>query len=239
MKGPFFAWFHFMDPHDLYKPHAETAELGKKPRDLYDGEIRATDAVIGKLLAFVATQPWASRTTIIVSADHGESFGQHGVFRHGFELWEDLVRVPFFVRTPGATPKRIDVPRSHLDLAPTVLELLDVKPDPAFRGQSLVPEIRGTATPEPRDVVVDLARTSDNDRRRGLVRGRHKLLAFGDDATFQLYDLASDPGEMVDLAKQHADKLEEMKDAYRALRLPQVKPSACRKLKGAPEGRDY
>ena len=168
--GPFFAWFHFMDPHDLYKPHAATAELGKKPRDLYDGEIRATDEVIGKLLAFVATQPWAYRTTLIVSSDHGESFGQHGVFRHGFELWEDLVRVPFFVRTPGAAPKRIDVPRSHLDLAPTVLDLLAVHPEPAFRGRSLLPEIRGTEPAEPRDVVVDLARTSDNDRRRGLVR---------------------------------------------------------------------
>ena len=237
--GRFFAWFHFMDPHDLYKAHPEGPDFGKKPRDLYDGEVRATDAHVGKLLAFLEAQPFGATTTVIVSADHGESFGDHGVFRHGFELWEDLVRVPLFVRIPGVAAKRIDTPRSHLDLAPTVLALLDVKADPALRGVSLVPEITGQEPAVPRDVVVDLARTSDNDRRRGLVRGTDKLLAFGDDATFQLFDLAADPTEKKDLAKKSPEKLEELKKAYKALKLVEVKPTACRKLKGAPDGRDY
>lgn len=238
-KGRFFAWFHFMDPHDLYKPHPEGPDFGKKPRDLYDGEVRATDAHIGKLLAFLESQPFGAKTTVIVSADHGESFGDHGVFRHGFELWEDLVRVPFFVRIPGVAAKRIDTPRSHLDLAPTVLALLDVKAEPPMRGVSLLPEITGQEPPAARDVVVDLARTSDNDRRRGLIRGTDKLLAFGDDGSFQLYDLANDPQEKTDLAKKQPQKLAEMKAAYKALGLVEVKPSVCRKLKGAPEGRDY
>lgn len=237
--GRFFAWFHFMDPHDLYKAHPEGPDFGKKPRDLYDGEVRATDGHIGKLLVFLESQPFGASTTVIVSADHGESFGDHGVFRHGFELWEDLVRVPFFVRVPGVAAKRIDTPRSHLDLAPTILALLDVKAEPAFRGVSLLPEITGKEPPAARDVVVDLARTSDNDRRRGLIRGTDKLLAFGDDATFQLYDLANDPNEKTDLAKKRPEKLKELKEAYKALELVEVKPSACRKLKGAPEGRDY
>jgi arylsulfatase A-like enzyme len=241
-KGRFFAWFHFMDPHDLYKAHPEGPRFGSKPRDLYDGEVFATDAHIGKLLTFLESQPFGAQTTVIVSADHGESFGDHGVYRHGFELWDDLVHVPFFVRVPGVAPKRIDVPRSHLDLAPTILELLDVKSDaalPPLAGVSLVPEITGRQPPVARDVVVDLARTSDNDRLRGLIRGTDKLLTFGDDASFQLFDLAADPTEKTDLAKKEPEKLKTLKASYKALGLVEIKPSACRKLKGAPEGRDY
>jgi choline-sulfatase len=237
--GRFFAWFHFMDPHDLYKRHREGPDFGATPRDLYDGEVFATDAQIGKLLAFLERQPYGAQTAVVVSADHGESFGAHGVYRHGLELWEDLVHVPFFVRLPGVSPRRIDTPRSHLDLAPTVLALLGAPPAPELRGVSLVEEIRGAAPPEPRDVVVDLARTSDNDRRRGLIRGKDKLLAFGDDASWKLFDLANDPAEKQDLSRKEPGKFKELRDAYRALKLPEEKPTVCRKLKGAPEGRDY
>jgi choline-sulfatase len=237
--GRFFAWFHFMDPHDLYKRHPEGPDFGQTPRDLYDGEVFSTDAQIGKLLAFLDKQPYGSQTAVIVSADHGESFGAHGVYRHGFELWEDLVHVPFFLRLPGVAPRRIDTPRSHLDLAPTVLELLGAPPAAELRGVSLVSELRGETAPAARDVIVDLARTSDNDRRRGLIRGKDKLLAFGDDASWKLFDLAVDPTEKQDLSRKDPEKLKELRDAYRAWKLPEEKPTVCRKLKGAPEGRDY
>ncbi len=236
-RGRFFFWVHFLDPHDQYMPHKDGTAWGKKARDLYDGEIEFTDKHVKQLLEFVAKQPWASRVAIVVSADHGESFGEHGVYRHGFEIYENLVRVPWFFRVPGVTPRRVEHARSHLDLAPTMLELLGAPADPALPGQSLVPELLGEVTPGARDVIVDLPRTSDNDRRRALITGSHKIISYGDDAYQQVYDVVADPDEKVDLAKTdkalHKALLEKYKAATASIR--DVKPYACQKLKGTKD----
>jgi arylsulfatase A-like enzyme len=234
--GRFFAWFHFLDPHDQYMSHKDGTDWGRKGRDLYDGEIEFTDKHIGKLLDFIEKQPWAARTVIIVSADHGESFGEHGVFRHGFEVFQNLVRVPWFFVLPGVPGRHIDVSRSHLDLAPTILDLLAVKADPPFRGQSLVSELTGQTPPAARDVIVDLPRTSDNDRRRALITGQYKVIAYSDDAYFRVYDLDADPDEKVDLVKTDKEKAHELVEKYKAAvaSLPDVKAYACDKLKGTP-----
>jgi arylsulfatase A-like enzyme len=239
-SGRFFAWYHFLDPHDQYQRHPGVELFGRKARDLYDGEVTFTDQHIGKLLDFVAAQPWASRTAVIVSADHGEVFGEHGQYRHAFELWEPLVRVPLMFVIPGAEPKHIDVKRSHIDLAPTILELMGVSPE-GMEGKSLVPEIYGTAPCEERDIIVDLPRTSDSDRRRGIIHDHYKLIAYGDDARFEVYDIDADPEESQSLVKTDRDKFNEMVALYKAKKkdIQDTKPFACRKLKGAPEGRDY
>jgi arylsulfatase A-like enzyme len=233
VKGRFFAWLHFLDPHDKYEAHAGIGPYGHTTRDLYDGEVTFTDQHVGKLLDFVAAQPWGARTVVIVSADHGEAFGEHQCFRHGFELWDVLTHVPFMIRAPGLAPRRIDTPRSAVDMAPTILDLFGLPKDPAMEGESLVPEMRGAAAPA-RDVVLDLPRTTNSDRRRALIRGDFKLVAIGDDDAFQLYDLRNDPGEEHDVQWTARAKLDEMKAAYRALsaKMPAVCPSSREKLRG-------
>ena len=239
-SGRFFAWFHFLDPHDEYKPHPEVASYGRRARDRYDGEITYTDLYIGKLLEFIAQQPWAAHTAIIVSGDHGEAFGEHQCWRHGFELWQPLVRVPWIFSVPGARARTIDQNRSHLDMAPTILELMGVSRD-GFAGTSLVPELYETAPAPPRDVVVDLPRTSDNDRRRALIHGHYKLIAFGDDVRYQLFDIEADPEEAHPLEKVERDKFLEMLRLYKDDQnlIQDVGPYACRTLKGAPPGRAH
>ncbi|MFO0758216.1 MAG: sulfatase [Byssovorax sp.] len=211
----FFAWFHFLDPHDQYMAHEGIGPYGKSARDRYDGEVTFTDQHVGKLLAFVDQQPWGKDTAIIISADHGEAFGEHKMRRHGFELYEALVHVPLMIRAPGIKPRRIDTPRSAIDLAPTILELTGTPAEPTFRGKSIVPELYGKEA-EARDVVVDLPRTSDNDRRRGLIHGKYKLLSFGDDDAYMLYDVVADPTEENDLKKKDKALFEEMKSLYKA-----------------------
>jgi membrane-anchored protein YejM (alkaline phosphatase superfamily) len=239
-SGRFFAWFHFLDPHDQYLRHAGVELYGKKARNLYDGEVTFTDAHIGKLLDFVAAQPWGAKTAIIVTADHGEVFGEHGQYRHAFELWQPLVRVPLLFVLPGAKPKHIDVNRSHIDIAPTILELMGLPCD-GMEGRSLVGEIYGRETPEPRDVVIDLPRTSDSDRRRAIVHDHYKLIAYGDDARYEVYDIEADPDESVSLQKKDRERFDEMVALYKAKRkeIQDVGPYACRTLKGAPVGRAY
>jgi choline-sulfatase len=141
---------------------------------------------------------------------------------------------------PGAEAKHIDVKRSHIDLAPTILELMGLSPD-GMEGTSLVPEIYGRAAPEVRDVVVDLPRTSDSDRRRALIHDHYKLIAFGDDVRYEVYDVDADPEESVSLRKTDRAKFDEMVALYKAKRkdIKDVGPYACRTLKGAPVGRAY
>jgi choline-sulfatase len=221
----FFFWAHFLDPHDLYMRH-DGIDWGKNPRDRYDGEITFTDRYVGKLLDFIATRPWASRTTIIITADHGEEFGEHGMTRHGFEVWNTLVHVPLMIVAPGAAPRRVDALRSGVDLAPTILELLGVGGDPSFEGESLVGEVYGAPPPE-RDVVVDLPMTSDNGRRRALVHGTEKLICVDTDTACQLFDLANDPMERTPISRGRA--LVEMKKRYAAVAktIHEVAPYGC------------
>ncbi len=200
----FFAWFHFMDPHDRYLPHPGIS-YGKKPRDLYDGEVTYTDEMVGKLLDFVDTQPWAKETAIVLTADHGEGFGEHGKLFHGFELWEELVRVPLLVKLPGAKPRTIQTPRGHVDLAPTILDLLGAKKGDSMRGTSLVAEVLGENAPA-REVVMDLPVTSDNDLRRAVVFQGKKVIRFAAVGT-RVFNLADDPGETTLLQGEARDEM--------------------------------
>jgi choline-sulfatase len=212
--GPFFMWLHYMDPHDQYIAHADGPQFGKKARDRYDSEVFFTDKHIGRLLDHAAKQPWWGQTAIVISADHGEAFGEHGMYKHAFELWEVLTRVPLIIRVPGGPAQRIEQRRASIDLAPTILELFGIKDMPSsFTGQSLVPELYG-APPDVREpIVLDLPEDHDNPERRAIISGDHKLIARSD-GSFQLYDLKQDPGELIDLAKKQPETLAAMKKLY-------------------------
>ncbi|MCA9633532.1 MAG: sulfatase, partial [Myxococcales bacterium] len=177
---PFFGYVHFMDPHSPYVPHPDLPAFGSQPRDLYDSEVRYTDEWVGKLIDLALA---GGDTSVILSADHGECFGEHGHLKHGYELWEELIRVPLMIHVPGVAPRRIATPRSHLDLAPTILELMGYPRGEAMRGVSLVGELEGAAA-RARPVIADLTRDNLQDRRRALIDGRLKLLATGDDKAF-------------------------------------------------------
>ncbi|MEZ4375614.1 MAG: sulfatase [Polyangiaceae bacterium] len=234
---PFFGYVHFMDPHSPYVPHTDLPSLGNKPRDLYDAEVRYTDEWVGKLIDWVLE---SGDTSVILSADHGECFGEHGHLKHGYELWEELVRVPLMIHVPGAQPKRIKLPRSHIDLAPTILELMGYPKGEAMRGVSLVSEVDG-AEPKPRPVVVDLTRDNLQDRRRAVIDGRLKLLATGDDKAFLLFDVEADPREKHDLVGER-DAFKRMKRLYSTLSegIPNVEIRGdAVKLRDAPDGRRW
>ncbi len=232
--GRFFAWFHFLDPHDQYVSHDKDGiNYGRKLRDLYDGEVEYTDRHVGMLLDFVAKQPWARKTAIIVTSDHGEALGEHGQFKHGFEVWENLVRVPLFVCLPGGAPRRIDARRSAIDLAPTILELMGLPKDSHFAGNSLVPEILGGPAEE-HDIVVDLPATSNNERRRGLLHDKYKIIGFGDAMYSKVFDIEADPGELSPLPKGDvtADMYKRLMDYNKTVK--EVPSYACGK--GCLEG---
>jgi len=231
-KQPFFAWAHYMDPHDQYQKHAEAPDFGRKARDRYDSEIWYTDHFIGKLLEFARGKPWWQNTVVIVSADHGEAFGEHAMYKHAFELWEVLTRVPLLFAGPGITARRIDERRSHVDLAPTILELMGVPVPADMQGQSLVPELEG-ATPESREpILTELSEDTHNPPRRALLAGDWKLIGF-ERGRYQLFDLAKDPGETRDLAESAPAELARMKGLMAAKygNIPSIAPYGGGKLR--------
>ena len=227
---PFFAWFHYFDPHLPYVPHEGSPDFGRadrtpsgQARAQYDEEVWFTDLHVGRVLDFVKAQPWAASTVIILTADHGEAFGEHKHWGHGRELWEPLVRVPLIVFVPGAAPHRVALRRSHIDLVPTVVELLGAPPPApgSLRGTSLVPDV--LARPEQplaeHDVYIDMPEGPFNEMRRAHISGPSPGTKLVDIAgrRFELYDLARDPEESQNLASER-DRLQPFVERLQKLR---------------------
>jgi arylsulfatase A-like enzyme len=201
----FFFWMHFLDPHADYLRHEDGPSFGTGQRDLYDGEVAFVDRNIGRVLELIAASPWGSKTIVVVTSDHGEAFGEHKMWRHGFELWEELVRVPLILKIPGLPPQHIATRRSAIDLVPTLLDLLGV-PAPSgagsdfISGVSLVPDLLlpPGKSPEPRDLLIDMPAGPYNDSRRALIHGDLKLTV-SNGTSYELYDLGKDPDERQNL----------------------------------------
>jgi choline-sulfatase len=213
----FFAWFHYFDPHLPYVPHPGAPDFSPrdgskvaKARAPYDEEVWFTDQQIGRLLAYVASQPWGAETAIVLTADHGEAFGEHNHVGHGREVWEPLVRVPLIVYVPGIPPKRVATKRSHIDLAPTLMQLAGapLPSDRSLRGTSLVADLVAPRTGPfvERDVYIDMPEGPFNEMRRALITNGSpgtKLIDVGG-KRFELYDLSRDPEEQTNLASDKA-----------------------------------
>jgi arylsulfatase A-like enzyme len=224
-SSQFFLWSHYLDPHAEYVPH-EGFDFGHRGRERYDGEIAFTDHHLGRVLAALERRPFASRTIVIITSDHGEAFGEHDLYRHGFELWEELVRVPLVVYVPGAEPRRIDARRGAIDIVPTLLDIFGIEPPPAgdrgaLRGQSLLGEVVGPPekTYPARPVYMDMPAGPYNDERQAFIDGGLKIVtSMG--RTLGLFDLEKDPGEKRDLSEDKAltgPMLEKTKAFRRAL----------------------
>ncbi len=212
----FFAYFHFLDPHYTYFRHKESPDFGSDPRALYDNEVHYTDHWVGDLVDWALAQPWGKNTAVIITADHGEGFGERGRSRHAYDVWESLVRVPLFIYVPGAKARRIETARGAIDLAPTIADLMGLPNDPPFRGKSLLGEVFGDEA-KPRPIVVDLPRSDIMDRRRAVIDGDWKIVAMGDDTTWLLFNVVKDPKEENDLSEKEPERFAVMKNLYARL----------------------
>lgn len=225
---PFFLWVHYFDPHEPYSPPPPFDRRFATPRDaglpgavaLYDGEIAFTDHELGRLVDAIEAAGLSARTLLVVTADHGEGLMQHGHMGHGLHLYEEAVRVPLVFRWPGSLPAgaRLPGPVEHVDLVPTVLDLLGVPRGPGeIEGQSLAAALRGetgTAGRDPRRTVFLQRRLYDTDTVSGFAvkgekfaarAGPWKYIEAPQERTRELYDLQSDPGETRDLSAGRAD----------------------------------
>lgn len=170
-------------------------ELAARLSNRYDAEIRYADEAAGAMLDFLARTGRLDNTIVVVTADHGEQFLEHGEFGHGNLPYDEEARIPLIVRTPerfGFTPGVRRQPANLLDVGPTLLELAGLEADPTARGRSLVAALGGTDAPGG-------AVLTQTDRAWAARGARHKLIRFTAGRQ-EFYELASDPGELDDRA---------------------------------------
>jgi arylsulfatase A-like enzyme len=202
----------------------------------YDDEIAYTDEQIGKLLAALRAKGLLGKTLIVVTADHGESLGEHHYFfDHGRFGYQTCLRVPLIVSYPGVLAPRVDPDAAELiDLAPTLIEATGVPlvGGSWMQGRSLTPRLRGepllrSATPEPLNhpgyAFSEAGYEQDNQWEKIVRDERFKLIyaqrladqrwlaGGGDNVRFVLYDLLHDPGESENVASRFPQDLDRLK----------------------------
>jgi arylsulfatase A-like enzyme len=197
--GRSFVWIHFFEPHEPYVRH-EDFSFGNSDIDRYDSEIAYTDAAVGNLIAAVRKR--RPNTVIVLAADHGEEFDEHGGRYHGSTLYDEQLRVPLIVSIPGVPAHVIDGPVELLDIAPTLLNLLDIPVPVRMRGTDLGPWLGVPPAPTSR-LPPAFAEVED---KRMVVAGSEKLLCDLHWGSCAYYDLAADPHERTNLAEARPDR---------------------------------
>ena len=196
----FFLWVHYYDPHMDYERHAGTPSFGSGKMDLYDHEIRFTDGQIGALLDHLETIGRAERTAVVITGDHGEGFGEHGIDLHGYHLYAPQTRVPLIVRVPGLVARRVALPAGHVDILPTLANLVGAEPVAGSMGRSLVDVLAGAPGPADRHVFQQLSYEGNHEMRGAASRACHVIYNVSPDSSWEVYAIDKDPGETHDMS---------------------------------------
>ena len=199
---PTFCWVHLFEPHYPYA--APEPFASRAPGDPYEAEVMAADEALAPLLRPILNGADAS-TVVVLTADHGESRGEHGEATHGIFTYESTLRVPLVIYAPGAMPHGVRRdPARHVDIAPTILDLLSIPLPKGLDGRSL-----RAASTDDNDGSYFEALSGALNRGwappRGVIRHGLKYIAL---PIPELYDLAADPGELHNLA---AARLEDVR----------------------------
>jgi len=225
-REPFFLFVHYWDVHYDYDPPPPYDTMfdpsyrgalsrvdfisnpaihpGMDRRDLehvlalYDGEIRYTDEHVGRLLDLVDELGLRERTIVVLAADHGEEFFEHGRKGHERTLYEEVLRVPLVVSWPGriAPGQVVGTPVGIVDVAPTILDLAGVPAPPDLDGRPLV-GVQGRPRAAGRLLVAELYRQSMLNFQIAVRDGSDKFIQALKAPRVEFYDLAHDPREAV------------------------------------------
>jgi arylsulfatase A-like enzyme len=176
---------------------------------LYDGAIGYLDAKIGELLDHLRADGALENTVVVVTADHGDSLGEHGYLGHRLYLYEELVRVPLVIAHPTAFPAGtvVDDQVELGDLFPTLLDLAGVD---LPEGTTPFRSLANGAAPPPFAVLENTApKALDLVQMRALRTPERKFI-WRSDGRHELFDLAQDPGELHDLSRDRPEEVESL-----------------------------
>jgi len=205
-----FLFLHLYEPHKPYAPPARFAQYAP-----YDGEIAYTDELVGRVVRYLKSHQLYDRSTIVLLSDHGEGLGDHGEQEHGLFLYDEAIHVPLIIKQEsnvGAGRRVADLVQ-HVDLVPTILDLVKAPGWGGFRGRSLKPVLEGTGRLGETSVYSEAlyARyhfgwselTAITDARYRYIRAPRE----------ELYDLQRDANERTNLADERPQARQALRGA--------------------------
>jgi arylsulfatase A-like enzyme/Flp pilus assembly protein TadD len=217
-RRPSFCWVHVYEPHFPYDPPPSFAARFRG--DLYHGEVAAADAALGPLLEPLLAAGDRGRTLVVLTADHGESLGEHGEATHGLLAYEATLRVPLILYQPRLfRPRVVSEPARHVDVLPTIMDALSLPVPEGLPGRSLLAVAAGASAGPSGGASYFEALSGQLNRGwaplHGVIRERTKYV---DLPIPELYDLRSDPRETRNLAAPEPLRLEELRVLLASLR---------------------
>jgi len=241
-SGPVFLWVHFLDPHGPWTPRApwagtytdltaagELADIEYQGKVIdeeiahsretvailkafYDSEVKETDRYLEKLLG-----KFAEDALVIVTADHGDEFYEHGQLEHGKTLFEEVAKVPLIVRFPGNdfSGREVFSRVSLVDVFPTILDFLSLPASAGTQGISLMPLLRQDREAGPDRLVFSEMYNPELETPKisAVYEGDWKLVRQVSPPRTMLFDLATDPEEKNDCAAAHPEIREKLEAA--------------------------
>jgi choline-sulfatase len=252
-QRPFFLWVHLMEPHSPYTPPEPYRSMfppltPPHPIDpsvipawirigdssdlnlyeaRYDGEVRTADAAIGGFFDELRRRGLWDRTVIVVTADHGESFMEHGVLEHNTSVYDELLHVPMVIRIPGVAPRRARMQVQLVDLYPTLARIAGAKVPDGLHGSDRLQELRGAISP-------DSYAYSELVGRRFSIRTLEWKYISSLQGGRQLFDLRVDPREQNNLAPQQPERVEQMERELRRVLAMAVKSGESVSAQSSP-----
>jgi arylsulfatase A-like enzyme len=206
-----FIWAHYLEPHYPYEPHSQF-DFGESPADRYDSEIAYTDRALGRLFAALEQSKTWPNTLVIISADHGEAFYEHGQREHSSRPYQEQVRVPLLIRHPAHAPGRFDRAVGLIDLGPTILQFAGIDPPVEYEGVNLFSPTISTDRPVFSETPRNLPEPAFY--AWAMIDGSWKLMYDVVGHTVELYNLKDDPGERKNLVDLRVEETHEMRQKF-------------------------
>lgn len=221
-QRPVFLWIHLLRPHAPYRAHPEARHLYRDPdydgpfndtsgikfftseprdlarlQDLYAGEVSMADRSFGRFLEALRSTDLLRSSIVVLTADHGEEFLEHGAFQHS-QLYEEHLRIPLIIHHPNLDGgRRVGADVRSIDLMPTLLGLVGHSLDEPVDGFDLSSSEAPRPTPIIASITTAQVLVSIRDRHEKLIVTCHPTVGV------ELYNLESDPGEQIDLSRQN------------------------------------
>lgn len=213
----FFILIHYIDPHFPYTPPPpfdrayhdhDDQDQNSRWIDMYDGEVAYTDKNVGELFDYLKRTGLRENTLVILTSDHGEGLGDHDYQFHGGKLYEADVRVPLVFVGPGVIHgQRIRGIVQHVDLAPTILDYLNLPKPAFFQGISFLPLLEGKESRQKREYAILEKAISPRDMKYSwAVRNGNEKFIWSSDGNHEFYDLESDPKELNNLFESQKER---------------------------------
>ncbi|HEY2930822.1 MAG TPA: sulfatase-like hydrolase/transferase [Acidobacteriota bacterium] len=214
-RPPFFVWVHLYDPHDPYDPPAPfNRDYAGHP---YDGEIAYADSEIARLIAALRRRNLYADTVMVLTSDHGESFGEHGEFTHGYYIYDSTLLVPLIIKPAEMMKARvIDQQVRTVDIAPTILQMLALPKHEQMQGTGLLGLMLGQSTAPAQEAYSETYYPAQFGWS-SLKSLRSRDLKYIEAPRPEFFDLKIDPRESSNRLEQNSARAGQMKERLKSL----------------------